>query len=296
MTVPLGLSDDLQAPADNPVTRDKVFLGRLLYYDTALSVADDVSCATCHDPARGFTDQASTSTGHKGQKGTRSAPTVLNATYSYSQFWDGRAATLEEQALGPIANPIEMGNTLEGMVANLRAIEGYVPLFAAAFGSEEINPDRVAKAIASFERTILSGNSAWDRFMAGDAGAMTDAQQRGWELFRNKAKCTLCHAGQTFSDSDFHNLGVGMASADPDLGRFAVTGKEEDRGAFKTPTVRDLSRTAPYMHDGSQKTLEEVVAFYDKGGEPNRWQDPRITPLSLTPAEIDDLVAFLHAL
>ena len=294
--VPLGLSEDLQAPSDNPVTRGKVELGRRLYYDPMLSVAGDISCASCHHPARGFTDGRPTSTGHKGQMGTRSAPTVINATYNYSQFWDGRAATLEEQALGPIQNPIEMGNTLDGMVANLQAIPEYPPLFEVAFGDPEITPDRVGRAIASFERIVLSGNSEWDRFMGREEGAMNEQKQRGWELFKGKAKCTLCHAGQTFSDSDFHNLGVGMSSEKPDLGRYLVTKDERDKGAFKTPTVRDLSKTAPYMHDGSMKTLEEVLEFYNKGGETNPWLDDKVTPLNLTQQEIEDIIAFLHAL
>lgn len=294
--IPLGLSPDLQVPAENPITKEKVELGRHLYFDKRLSAAGDVSCATCHDPARGFTDQLPVSTGHAGQKGGRSAPTVINSTYSYLQFWDGRAKTLEEQALGPIQNPIEMGNTVEGMITNVKAIADYAPMFQAAFGDPEISAQRVSFAIASYERTVLSGNSKWDRFMAGDAAAMSDAEKRGWELFKGKAQCTLCHAGQTFSDSDFHNIGVGMKAKKPDLGRYDVTKDEKDKGAFKTPTVRDITRTAPYMHDGSVKTLEAVVALYDKGGEPNRWLDPKIKPLGLTPEEARDLVAFMRAL
>ncbi|MGD8374924.1 MAG: cytochrome c peroxidase [Acidobacteriota bacterium] len=296
VVVPLGLSPDLQEPADNPTTREKVELGRLLYYDPRLSVAGDVSCATCHHPEKGFTDNLPVSTGHEGQTGARSAPPVTNATYNYVQFWDGRAGTLEEQALGPIENPVEMGNTLEGMIANVKGIDGYGPLFEAAFGDPEVTADRVAKAIAAFERTVLSGNSKWDRFMAGDETAMSEAEVRGWELFKGKAQCTLCHAGQTFSDSDFHNLGVGMAGPEPDLGRYEVTQADADRGAFKTPMLRDVTMTAPYMHDGSQATLEEVVEFYNQGGEPNEWLDPKIVPLNLTDQEKADLVAFMRAL
>ena len=294
--IPLGLAPDLQAPPGNPPTREKVELGRHLYFDERLSAGGDVSCATCHHPDHGFTDNLPVSPGHKGQRGTRSAPTVINATYSYLQFWDGRAATLEEQALGPIQNPVEMGSTVEGMVATVQGIADYAPRFAAAFGDPAITAERVAQAIASYERTVLSGNSKWDRFMAGDAAAMSEPEKRGWELFKGKAQCTLCHAGQTFSDSDFHNLGVGMGAAKPDPGRFVVTNDEKDRGAFKTPTVRDITRTAPYMHDGSQRTLEEVVAFYNKGGEKNRWLDPKIRPLGLTREESADLIVFLRAL
>ena len=296
VTVPLGLSPDLQAPVDNPVTREKVELGRFLYYDPRLSRAGDISCATCHGPDNGFTDNAPVSTGHEGQKGGRSAPTVVNSTYSYLQFWDGRAASLEEQALGPIENPIEMANTLDAMIETVSGIPGYAPLFEAAFGDEQVTADRVAKAIASFERMVLSGNSKWDRFMAGDEAAMSEQEIRGWELFRNKAQCTLCHAGQTFSDSDFHNIGVGMAAGEPDLGRFVVTGEDADRGAFKTPMLRDVTTTAPYMHDGSQATLEVVVEFYNVGGEPNGRLDPKIRPLDLTDQEKADVVAFLKAL
>jgi cytochrome c peroxidase len=296
VSVPLGLSDDLQVPADNPLTREKVELGRFLYYDARLSVAGDVSCATCHHPDHSFGDGEPVSTGHEEQKGGRSSPTVTNSTYSYLQFWDGRAASLEEQALGPIENPIEMANTLDGMVATLEGIPGYAPLFQAAFGDESITPDRVAKAIASFERTVLSGNSRWDRFMDGDTSALSEQEQRGWDLFTGKAECTLCHAGQTFSDSDFHNLGVGMSAEEPDLGRYVVTENDADRGAFKTPPLRDISKTAPYMHDGSHETLEEVVELYNRGGEPNEWLSDKIRPLNLTPEEVRDVVAFLKAL
>ncbi len=293
--VPLGLTDPA-IPADNPLTKEKAELGRLLYYDARLSLAGDVSCATCHHPDHGFGDGAPVSTGHEGQKGGRSAPTVISAAYSYLQFWDGRAGSLEEQALGPIENPIEMANTLDGMVATLSSIPGYAPLFEAAFGDATVTPDRVAKAIASFERTVISGNSPWDRFVAGDDTALDEQQQRGLELFNGKAQCSLCHAGQTLSDSDFHNLGVGMAAAEPDLGRYLVTQAEVERGAFKTPPLRDISKTAPYMHDGSQATLQQVVEFYNQGGEANEWLSDKIRPLHLNDQEVQDVVAFLNAL
>jgi len=293
--IPLGLTE-LQVPADNALTQEKVELGRFLYYDPRLSLAGDVSCATCHHPDLGFGDGAPVSTGHEGQKGGRSAPTVISAAYSYLQFWDGRAASLEEQALGPIENPIEMANTLDGMTATLNAIAGYAPLFEAAFGDATATPDRVAKAIASFERTVISGNSPWDRFVAGDSTALSEQEQRGLELFNDKAQCTLCHAGQTLSDSDFHNLGVGMAAAEPDLGRFVVTEDDIDRGAFKTPPLRDISKTAPYMHDGSLTTLQQVVELYNRGGDANDWLSDKIVPLNLSDQEVLDVVAFLNAL
>jgi cytochrome c peroxidase len=298
LPAPLGIeTDSMIIPADNPMSAEKVELGKLLYFDKRLSKDGTVSCATCHDPKRGYTDQSPVSSGIKGQKGARSSPTVLNAAYNYLQFWDGRAKTLEEQAKGPIQNPVEMGNTHEAAVKTLAGIPGYAPYFKKAFGTDAVTIDRVAQAIASFERTVVSGNFAWDRYVKNeDKTALTPAQQRGLAVFEGKGRCTLCHVGFTFSDSQFHNLGVGMSAAKPDLGRYEVTKKESDKGAFKTPMLRDLLRTAPYMHDGSRKTLADVVDLYDKGGEPNKWLDPKIQPLHLTSDEKKDLVAFLGSL
>ena len=295
--VPLGLKAP-DVPADNPVTDAKVALGKLLYFDKRISDDGTVSCATCHDPSKGWTDRAPVSTGIRGQRGTRSAPTVLNAAYMEVQFWDGRAKSLEEQAKGPIQNPVEMGSTHPETVKRIAGVKGYAPLFKAAFGDEKVDIDRVAKALATFERTVLTGNSPFDRWRAGDKTAMSAAAARGFALFNSstKANCAICHDGFNFSDSDFHNLGVGMKSKTPDLGRFSVTKAEKDKGAFKTPTLRNLADTAPYMHDGSQKTLKDVVEFYDDGGEKNPQLDGRIHPLGLTPAEIRDVVAFLGAL
>ncbi len=296
--LPLGLDADyMMIPEDNPLTPEKVELGKMLYFDPRLSKDKSVSCATCHDPKKGWSDQAAVSTGIGGQKGERSAPTVLNSAYMFSQFWDGRAATLEEQAEGPMANPIEMGHTLEGAVKGIAEVEGYKPYFRKAFGDEEVTLERIVKAIASFERTVLSGNSPWDRYtQLKDEEALSESAKRGLELFEGKARCTQCHVGFTLSDSLFHNIGVGMDKENPDLGRFKVTGEEKDKGAFRTPTLRDLLRTAPYMHDGSVETLEEVIELYDKGGEPNPWLDPKMQPLNLTEQEEADLLAFLHSL
>jgi cytochrome c peroxidase len=294
--IPLGLDPNLNFPEDNPPTAEKVELGRLLYFDERLSADDTVSCATCHHPEKGWGDNAEVSTGIKGQKGARSAPTAVNSTYMLSQFWDGRAKNLEDQSKGPLINPIEMGNpNHDAVVEKIKKIPGYQPLFQKAFG-EGPNIDNIAKAIASFERTTLGGNSPFDRYQNGDLKAMSEAEIRGKDLFFGKANCTQCHVGFNFSDSDFHNLGVGMNKPKPDLGRFDFTKKEEDKGAFKTPTVRDITRTAPYMHDGSQKTLEEVVEFYDKGGEPNPRLDFRMVKLNLTAQEKADLVSFMKAL
>ncbi len=292
---PLGLVPVVW-PRDNPYTPEKAALGRLLYFDPRLSADGTVSCATCHNPKYAFTDGAAVSTGIRGQKGNRSAPTVINRAYSLAQFWDGRAPTLEEQAKGPMANPIEMGSTHEAIVENLKKVQGYRALFAAAFGSDEITIDRAAQAITTFERTVMSGNSPYDRYRAGQKTAMTASQIRGLDVFLNKAKCDACHEGVNFTSNMYANLGVGADTPDPDVGRYAVTHDPKDWGAFKTPTLREIARTAPYMHDGSLKTLEDVVEYYDKGGTPNRNLDRRIKPLHLSGQDKKDLVAFLHAL
>ena len=298
LAMPLGLDKDVfQAPADNPITPEKIKLGRLLYFDTRLSVDHTVSCATCHNPAKGFTDQLPVSSGVNHLTGTRNAPTVLNSAFNYFQFWDGRAGSLEEQAVGPMANPVEMAHTLDGATAAIAQVKGYGPYFKAAFGDETVTIDRIAKAIATYERTILSGNSAWDRHVyLNDEAALNDSAKRGLVLFEGKALCTRCHVGFNLTDGQFHNIGVGMAKSDPDKGRYEVTKQEKDMGAFKTPMLRDLQRTAPYMHDGSMAALEEVVDHYDKGGAPGPWLDSKMEALHLTNEEKQDLLAFLRSL
>jgi cytochrome c peroxidase len=292
---PLGLAPIIW-PADNPYTPEKAELGRLLYFDPRLSADGAISCATCHDPKFAFTDGAAVSTGIKGQKGGRSAPTVINRAYSLAQFWDGRASTLEAQAVGPMANPIEMGNTHTGVVTTLRGIQGYRSLFARAFGTPDFTLDHVAKAIATFERTVVSGNAPYDRYKAGNKNAMTAEQVRGMKVFFDKAKCDQCHEGVNFTSNMYANLGVGADKPKPDEGRHAVTKDPKDWGSFKTPTVREIEHTGPYMHDGSLKTLDEVVDFYDKGGTPNKNKDDRIKKLNLTDQDKKDLVSFLKAL
>ncbi|MBI3865439.1 MAG: c-type cytochrome [Planctomycetia bacterium] len=298
---PLGLPP-VQWPDDNPYSAGKVELGRFLYFDNRLSSDSTVSCASCHAPEKAFTDAAPVSTGIKGQKGGRSAPTVINRAYSTLQFWDGRAASLEEQAKGPIANPIEMmaEKTADAahaaVVKRLRGVPGYVKLFEKAFGTKEATIDHVAQAIATFERTVYSGNAPYDRYQAGDKKAMNESQVRGMDVFFNKAACDSCHLGFNFTDGSYVNIGIGMDKPKPDLGRFIVTKREEETGAFKTPTLRDIEHTGPYMHDGSLKTLEEVVEHYDKGGIKNPHLDQRMKPLKLTKEEKADLVAFLKAL
>lgn len=302
---PLGLPE-LETPDDNPQTPEKIALGEKLYFDPMLSADDTISCATCHDPDKGFTDGEPVSTGIKGQKGERNAPSVLNAAYYRVQFWDGRAPSLEEQAKGPIVNPIEMGMpSHQAVVEKLKGIKEYQEAFQKVFGKEGITIDNIARAIAAFERTIIAGNSPFDRyFFKGNKDAMSQAAIRGMEVFKGKGECTLCHLftpdKALFTDNGFHNIGVGMDRPNPDLGRYSVAPEvaktEGLKGAFKTPTLRNATLTAPYMHDGSQKTLEEVVDFYDKGGHPNPYLDPQIKPLNLTAQEKADLVEFLKSL
>ncbi|OLC54850.1 MAG: cytochrome-c peroxidase [Acidobacteria bacterium 13_1_40CM_4_69_4] len=298
-TLPLGLqASSAYVPDNNPMSQAKIELGRRLYFDGRLSRDGTISCASCHDPDKGFSDGRPNSQGVNHQAGSRNAPTVMNRLFSKEQFWDGRAEDLEAQALGPIQNPIEMGHTLEGMISNVKSIQGYAPMFQAAFGTPDINPDRVGQAIATYERTVLAGNAPYDRYQAGDKNAMSESALRGMSLFTDKerANCVTCHAGFNFTDESYHNLGVGMDKPNPDWGRFGVTKQEFDKGAFKTPTLRNVTQSGPYMHDGSETSLLEVVKFYDKGGNPNRWLSKEIKPLHLTDQDRADLVAFLEAL
>lgn len=300
--IPLGLVDIIW-PDDNPYSAEKAELGWLLFFDTRLSSDRTVSCASCHTPAQAFTDGRPVSTGIKQQKGGRSAPSVINRVYGAAMFWDGRASSLEEQAKGPIANPIEMTAEKDAAKAHaacvdcLREVKEYRQRFKKVFGTEEFTIDHVAMAIATFERTVLSGNSPYDKFKAGDKSALNESQQRGMKVFfSNNARCDSCHDGAAFTTNQFANIGVGMDKLKPDLGRYNVTKKESDKGAFKTPGLRDVARTGPYMHDGSIKTLEEVVEHYDKGGVKNKWLHQDIKPLKLSKQEKSDLVQFLHAL
>ena len=298
---PLGLRK-VHWPEDNPYSKEKAELGWLLYFDKRLSGDQSVSCASCHAPEKAFTDGAAVSVGIKGQKGARSAPTVINRAYSDLQFWDGRAESLEEQAKGPIANPLEMtlekeaDRAHEASMAALRAVPGYAKRFKRVFETDKFTIDDVAKAIATFERTVYSGNAPFDRYEEGDQDALSESQVRGKDVFFKKAACDSCHLGFNFTDGSFVNIGIGMEKKDPDLGRFLVTGREEDRGAFKTPTLREIEHTGPYMHDGRFKTLEEVVEHYDRGGIKNKWLDERMKPLKLSKQEKKDLVAFLKGL
>lgn len=291
-TLPLGL-EKVPVPEHNPMTEAKVALGKQLYFDKRLSDDNTVSCATCHDPAKGWSNGDQFATGIRGQKGGRNGPTVINTAFGTFQFWDGRAGSLEEQALGPIQNPIEMGvKSLDELVVKLNKIEGYRKQFKEVFGTD-VTAENIGRAIAAFERTVLSGNSPYDRSVAGDKSALSDSAKRGLDLFVGKAHCSACHAGPNFTDNAFHNIGVGMHLEKPDFGREVISRMLGDRGSFKTPTLRDIHRTGPYMHDGSMKTLEEVVEHYNKGGHPNPQLDEEIFPLGLTPEEKKDLVTFM---
>ncbi len=282
-------------PPNNPQMSDKIELGRKLYFDTRLSADNTVSCATCHDPKHGWSDAGPTSTGIKGQRGGRRAPPVSNAAYFPLQFWDGRATSLEDQSMGPIANPVEMGNTHEVMIRTLDDLPDYVADFAAVFGNSPITLDQVAQVISSFERTIVTTDSPFDRFTRGDPTALTKLEKRGLEIYNGKGHCTCCHWGPLFSDSRFHNLGVPpLDPAQPDSGRYVVTKLEKDIGAFKTPTMRDVAARPPYLHTGGEKTLADVLRFYNRGGGT---QDPHLDammlPLGLSEGEIEALAAFL---
>jgi cytochrome c peroxidase len=283
------------APVDNPQSAAKILLGKKLYFDTRLSKDNTISCATCHDPAKGWSDAGPTSIGINGQKGGRRAPPVSNSAYNPLQFWDGRAPSLEEQAKGPVENPVEMGNTHEVMVRTLDDVPGYVEEFKAVFGTTPITIDQVAQAIAAYERTVVTTDSPFDRFVRGDQDAMTPQEKRGLEIFNGKGHCTLCHWGPNFSDGRFHNLGVApMAGAKPDDGRFEITKNPKDKGAFKTPTVRDAALRAPYMHNGSEKDLQSLIQLYDGGGGDDAADlSVLIVPLGLSEEEAEALVAFM---
>lgn len=290
------LPTSVPIPPTNLNYQSKVKLGEQLYFDGRLSQNGAISCAFCHTPGLGFADPKQVSIGVGGKKGGRQAPTVYNTAFNPVQFWDGRAGSLEEQAIGPIVNPVEMAETHENVVAKLSKIKGYVTQFQKVFGTG-VSMQGIAEAIAAYERTIISTNSAFDKYYLGDKAAMNQEAQRGMVLFKGKARCILCHNGSNFTDNQFHNLGVPQVGPmKEDLGRYHVTRRPEDKAAFKTPTLRSIIETAPYMHDGAFKTLEEVVDFLDQGGGKNPNLSPLMKPLGLKAQEKTDLIAFLKAL
>jgi cytochrome c peroxidase len=275
-------------PKDNLPSEEKIALGKQLYFDPRLSADNTISCSSCHDPKKGWSNGEAVATGVGGKKGGRSAPSVLNTAYYTLQFWDGRAGTLEIQALGPIQNPIEMNMELDKVVEKLNGIQGYKDQFQKVFGTD-VTSEGIAKAIAAFERTVLCGDAPYDHFKAGDKSALSESAQKGMKLFFGKANCSACHSGPNFSDSAFHNIGYDS----DDEGRFTVSKIKGDTGAMRTPSLRDIARHAPYFHNGGVKTLEDVVTHYNKGGNNNPQQDEEIFPLKLSDAEIADLVMFL---
>jgi cytochrome c peroxidase len=289
LRLPLGLVARFAAvPAANPLSAAKIALGKQLFWDPRWSTTGTVACVSCHQPAHGWSDPQRFSFDHAGKPTARHTPTLINRLFSQTQGWAGHRASLEELlATLPFTSP--------EAVARLRNIPDYQEQFQRVFGSA-VAAEGVAQALAAYTRTILSGQAPYDRFKAGDHQALSEAAQRGLRLFEGKARCSRCHSGFNFTDEDYHNLGIGMDQATPDRGRATVTQDDADTGAFKTPTLRDVARSGPYMHDGSLATLEQVVDFYVQGGHANPWLSPKSRPLDLTAAERADLVTFLQAL
>lgn len=324
LSLPPGVLEPI-IPEDNPLTKGKIDLGKKLFFDKRLSADDTTSCATCHDPEKGLADGKAIAVGIKDRKGTRNSPTVLNAAFFDTQFWDGRAITLEEQAKQPIINPKEMGMLSHDVLAEkISNTPEYKTSFKEVFGTDKITIDHIVMAIASFERTLITFNTPFDRFIAGKNDAISASAQRGWKLFQGKARCITCHEFNVsypfFTNNKFHNIGVAMkgkdfesiarkaasSGTDPsvlareetsaELGRYLVTKEPKDIGAFKTSGLRNIAITAPFMHDGSEPTLESVVEFYNKGGIRNPNLDGGIRPLNLSEDEKKDLVEFMKSL
>ncbi|ATL45278.1 c-type cytochrome [Elizabethkingia sp. HX WHF] len=305
----IGPLADMQYPADNPYSEDKMELGKTLFFDPRLSKSGQIACASCHNPELGWADGNRVSFGHDRQNGTRNAPTLLNIGFAKTFFWDGRSATLEEQVKAPIENPVEMNLHMSLATKNIRKIKGYKPYFEKAFGTTEITEDRIAKAIATFERSLISPPSRFDKFVSGKRNALTDAEVKGLHLFRTKANCINCHNTPYFSDQKFHNLGLTYYGRKyEDLGRYLVTLRNEDVGKFKTPTLREVSENKPYMHNGLFPELANIVMMYNAGmgretPRGDQVNDPKfphksgmVEKLNMTDEEVFDVVAFLKTL
>src|SRR5215831_168134 len=275
----------MKTPAPNPLDASKVAMGKSLFFDNRLSVDGWISCSSCHDPMHAFSDARRLSVGVSGQRGKRHAPSLLGRGLGESQFWDGRAASLEQQVLQPIVNPDEMGMTFETVLQRLHQNPFY----------RGLTRESLADALASYVRTIRSENNSFDLFLSGWPDMLSETELEGLRLFRGKARCYICHAGNQFTDESFHNTGMAWSGgALQDEGRAAITGKPYHKGAFKTPSLREVGQRGPYMHDGSLATLEEVIEFYDRGGNNNPYLDENIVPLHLSPAEKKALLAFLR--
>jgi cytochrome c peroxidase len=283
------------APTDNQPNSARIELGRALFFDPRLSAKGVMSCATCHNPALGWTDGRPTAVGHDMKILGRATPTIVNAAFNPLQMWDGRKVSLEAQALGPFESQDEQNLALADLESRVRAIPGYVAMFERAYPGEAVTRETIAKAIASFERTVVSEGAAFDRWRAGDQNAMSASAKRGFDLFNGKANCALCHQGFNFTDNGFHNIGL-KATGEADLGRFAHRPIKSLKGAFKTPTLRDIALTAPYMHNGAYSRLDEVVDHYARGGDVKDNLSPNMKPLDLSADEKRDLVEFMRAL
>jgi len=292
----IGPLPAVPVPADNPQTQDKIELGKMLFFDSRLSGDNKISCSTCHDPSKGFADGQARAIGFGGKELGRHSPTVLNAAYNTAQFWDGRSPSLEDQATKPIEATGEMNLPRQVMASRLVSLPEYKKRFREIFG-EDPTLETVGKAIAAFERTIIAPDAPFDRYARGDKQALNPQEKRGLILFMSKAACTQCHNGPNFTDNKFHVLGVPQKGPlAEDTGRYEVTKDEKDKGAFKTPSLRNIALTAPYTHDGAFETLDEVVEFYNQGGGSVPNKSPKLLKLHLTKQEKSDLVAFLKTL
>lgn len=292
----LSTYEPMTIPADNPLTQEKVALGKQLFFDERLSVDGSKSCYSCHVCQHGLTDGLPKAIGPGNKTLPRHSPTLWNIGYHKEYYWDGRSASLEKQAMAAwTGGNMGVGDKAGEVVARINALQGYREQFQKVFQSDA-TAENIMRAIASFERTIIAGNTAWDRYRAGDASALSESAVRGWNIFQT-IKCTNCHDGVLFTDQQYHNIGIGMDQATPDVGRFTVTKKPEDTGAFKTPTLRDVARSAPYFHDGSAKTLEEAVDIMLAGGKPNQYLDKKnLTPQKVLPDQREALLDFLRSL
>jgi cytochrome c peroxidase len=294
--LPVGLAgyEEMPIPVDNPMTPEKIALGKQLFFDERLSIDGSKSCYSCHVCEHGLTDGLPKAIGAENKQLPRSSPTLWNIGYHKEFYWDGRSPSLEKQALAAWTGA-NMGAKADEIVAKLNALQGYKSQFQKVFQSDA-TPDNVVKAISAFERTIISGDTAWDRWKAGDNNALTQSAWRGWNIFQ-AIKCNNCHDGVLFTDQQYHNVGIGMDAKEPDVGRFKVTNKPEDTCAFKTPTLRDIANSAPYFHDGSAKTLEEAVDNMLAGGKPNEHLDKKNLEVhKILPEQREDLLNFLRSL
>ena len=316
----IGPLPPVPVPEDNPLTPEKVELGMLLFFDARLSADGSLACVSCHLPDQGWATHTPLSPAYPTNMERRLSPTLINVAYNKALLWDGRAGLLEKQALGPIQNPLHMNQNLDLLIEKLQAIPDYADRFQKVFGTA-VNPETLGKALAAFQRTLITRNAPFDRYMAGDHRAMAENAVRGMALFKGKARCILCHHGPNFTDSQFHNLGVpdapllshplvqaairfdakrmnvpDYAQVKEDLGRYLVTKEDKDKGAFKTPTLRNVAQRDPFMHNGAFHSLEEIIDFYDRGGGAVVGKSPLLQPLALTAQEKRDLLAFLQAL